>query len=136
MFNKKIKKLISTSLRVGCIKERMKIKLTNNKHIKKIIYLLPFLLLYGCVTEKDYNEVLSENDELKKELIIQKRILSKLEKEYRVLESELEITKMLLEKCNDKIYGDAFVITRSGSSGYLRLEGYEEAVEYLQDCCF
>ncbi len=114
----------------------MKIKLTNNKHIKKIIYLLPFLLLYGCVTEKDYNEVLSENDELKKELIIQKRILSKLEKEYRVLESELEITKMLLEKCNDKIYGDAFVITRSGSSGYLRLEGYEEAVEYLQDCCF
>ena len=136
MFNKKIKKLISTSLRVGCIKERMKIKLTNNKHIKKIIYLLPFLLLYGCVTEKDYNEVLSENDELKKELIIQKRILSKLEKEYRVLESELEITKMLLEKCNDKIYGDAFLLERRGTSGDIRLEGYEEAVEYLQECCW
>jgi len=136
VFNKKIKKLISTSLRVGCIKERMKIKLTNNKHIKKIIYLLPFLLLYGCVTEKDYNEVLSENDELKKELIIQKRILSKLEKEYRVLESELEITKMLLEKCNDKIYGDAFVITRSGSSGYLRLEGMKRLLSICKIVVF
>jgi hypothetical protein len=104
--------------------------------MKKIIYLLPFLLLYGCVSEEDYNEVLSENDELKSELMVQIEFLSELEKEYRVLESELAMTKMLLDKCNDKIYGDAFVLTRSGSSGYLRLEGYEEAVEYLQDCCF
>ena len=104
--------------------------------MKKIIYLLPFLLLYGCVSEEDYNEVISENDELKRELMVQIELLSELEREYRALESELEITKMLLDKCNDKIYGDAFVLTRSGSSGYLRLEGYEEAVEYLQDCCW
>jgi hypothetical protein len=104
--------------------------------MKKIIYLLPFLLLYGCVSEENYNEVISENDELKRELMVQIELLSELEREYRVLESELEMTKMLLDKCNDMIYGDAFVLTRSGSSGYLRLEGYEEAVEYLQDCCF
>ena len=104
--------------------------------MKKIIYLLPFLLLYGCVSEEDYNEVLSENDELKKELMVQKELFSELKRENRILESELGMTKMLLDKCNDMIYGDAFVITRSGSNGYLRLEGYEEAVEYLQDCCF
>ena len=69
-------------------------------------------------------------------LYISDLINSTLKRENRILESELEMTKMLLDKCNDMIYGDAFVITRSGSNGYLRLEGYEEAVEYLQACCF
>lgn len=104
--------------------------------MKKIIYLLPFLLLYSCVSEEDYNEVLSENEELKQEIIEKNELITELKKENKSLESELEITKMLLEKCNDQIYGDAYVLTRSGTSGYIRLEGYAEAVEYLKDCCY
>ena len=59
-----------------------------------------------------------------------------LESENRSLKSELEISELLLEKCNDKIYGDAFLLERRGTSGDIRLEGYEEAVEYLQECCW
>ena len=104
--------------------------------MKKMIYLLPFLLLFGCVSEDEYNEVLMENKELMRDLKIQEDLVLGLKNKNNYLLSEFEITKMLLEECNDKIYGDAFVLTRSGTSGYIRLEGYEEAVEYLKDCCY
>ena len=105
-------------------------------YILRALYLIPILFLFGCVSENEHNAVLQENEELKQEIIEKKELITELKKENKSLESELEITKMLLEKCNDQIYGDAYVLTRSGTSGYIRLEGYAEAVEYLKDCCY
>ena len=94
------------------------------------------ILFFGCVPEYEHNAVLQENKELKQELIKKDELITELKEEIKSLESELETTKILLEECNDQIYGDAYVLTRSGTSGYIRLEGYAEAVEYLKDCCY
>ena len=81
------------------------------------------ILFFGCVSENEHNAVLQENKELKQELFKKDELITELKEEIKSLETELETTKMLLEKCNDQIYGDAYVLTRSGKSGYIRLEG-------------
>ena len=102
----------------------------------RILLLLPFLFLFGCISEDEHNAVLQQNSELQIELQEQKNLVYELEDENRSLKADVAVAEMLLKQCEDRINGDAFVLTLSGRRGYVRLEGYEEAVEYLKDCCY
>ncbi len=105
------------------------------RNIVAAIFYFSLLFLTSCVSEEKYNDVLDENEDLQEEIRDQKDIIVKLTKENKSLQSDLYVVKKQYEQCENRIYGDAFTMTLSGYKGYVRLEGYEEAVEYLYDCC-
>ena len=105
------------------------------RYIVDAIFYFSLLFLTSCVSEEKYNDVLDENEDLQEEIRDQKDIIVKLTKENKSLQSDLYVVKKQYEQCENRIYGDAFTMTLSGYKGYVRLEGYEEAVEYLYDCC-
>ena len=115
-------------------KEKNEVSKTIKVYVmKKVIFMLPFLLFFGCVSEDEHHAVLEENNKLNRELKQQKELVVELKKENSSLSAELEITTMRLEMFDRQIHGDAFVLTLN--NGRVRVEGYEKAVEYLSECC-